>query len=84
MRPEFAAEYLRCPVCRSERSLRLEADRADEREVREGRLRCASCETPICLRCQVRTEVGLKCPSCAQPAATTRSSRPSPSAWPDL
>src|SRR5947207_13407425 len=49
MRPEFAAEYLRCPVCRSERSLRLEADRADEREVREGRLRCASCgsEFPV-------------------------------------
>lgn len=35
----------------------------------ETRLRCATCETPICLRCQVRTEVGLKCPTCAKPAA---------------
>lgn len=48
----------------------------------ETRLRCASCETPICLRCQVRTEVGLKCPSCAQPAAGARrqGSRRSPMA----
>ncbi|HET9051473.1 MAG TPA: kelch repeat-containing protein [Candidatus Dormibacteraeota bacterium] len=35
----------------------------------ETRLKCASCQTPICLRCQVRTEVGLKCPDCAKPAA---------------
>ncbi|MDQ6846704.1 MAG: hypothetical protein M3019_03850 [Candidatus Dormibacteraeota bacterium] len=31
----------------------------------ETRLQCAECGDPICLRCQVRTEVGLKCPRCA-------------------
>lgn len=29
-------------------------------------LRCASCNTPICLRCQVMTPVGAKCPDCAR------------------
>lgn len=28
----------------------------------ETRLSCVECGAPICLRCQVRTEVGLKCP----------------------
>lgn len=31
----------------------------------ETRLQCVNCGAPICLRCQVRTEVGLKCPKCA-------------------
>ncbi|GAC1505168.1 MAG: hypothetical protein NVS1B3_03000 [Candidatus Dormibacteraceae bacterium] len=31
----------------------------------ETRLRCANCGKPICIRCQVRTEVGLKCEECA-------------------
>ncbi len=31
----------------------------------ETRLQCAECGDPICLRCQVRTEVGLKCERCA-------------------
>lgn len=31
----------------------------------ETRLQCAECGDPICLRCQVRTEVGLKCTRCA-------------------
>lgn len=31
----------------------------------ETRLKCVSCGQPICIRCQVRTEVGLKCPDCA-------------------
>ena len=31
----------------------------------ETRLQCVNCGAPICLRCQVRTEVGLKCPNCA-------------------
>lgn len=31
----------------------------------ETRLNCAECGRPICLRCQVRTEVGLKCTECA-------------------
>lgn len=43
MREAFAAEMLRCPVCRRERTLRLSADSADEREVREGTLVCAAC-----------------------------------------
>jgi SAM-dependent methyltransferase len=49
MRTEFAAEHLRCPVCRSERSLTLGADSSDAREVREGRLHCHSCgsEFPV-------------------------------------
>lgn len=29
-------------------------------------LRCASCNTPICVRCQVMTPVGAKCPDCAR------------------
>ncbi|MCA1693995.1 MAG: hypothetical protein LC749_04255 [Actinobacteria bacterium] len=28
-------------------------------------LACAQCGTPICPRCSVRTEVGLRCPDCA-------------------
>lgn len=31
----------------------------------ETRLKCVSCGQPICIRCQVRTEVGLKCEDCA-------------------
>lgn len=31
----------------------------------ETRLKCANCGKPICIRCQVRTEVGLKCEECA-------------------
>lgn len=34
------------------------------------RLTCASCDKPICIRCQVRTEVGLKCSECAALPAT--------------
>lgn len=42
----------------------------------ETRLRCASCERPICLRCQVRTDAGLKCPSCAAaPSGAARATR---------
>lgn len=39
----------------------------------ETRLNCVECGSPICLRCQVRTEVGLKCPKCA---AVPESARP--------
>ncbi|WP_026909610.1 class I SAM-dependent methyltransferase [Patulibacter minatonensis] len=42
MRESFL-EILRCPSCLSERSLRLEVVEEDEREVREGTLRCATC-----------------------------------------
>ncbi|HEX6538793.1 MAG TPA: kelch repeat-containing protein [Candidatus Dormibacteraeota bacterium] len=43
----------------------------------ETRLQCVNCGAPICLRCQVRTEVGLKCPKCAAvpEAAQRRRSR---------
>lgn len=44
----------------------------------ETRLECASCGEPICLRCEVETERGLVCPSCARgeesiPSAPRRS-----------
>jgi SAM-dependent methyltransferase len=42
VKAEFA-EQLRCPVCRRDHVLCLEIDSSDEREVREGRLRCAVC-----------------------------------------
>ena len=42
----------------------------------ETRLRCAECGKPICLRCQVRTGVGLKCAECAAlPANAVRRRR---------
>jgi ubiquinone/menaquinone biosynthesis C-methylase UbiE/uncharacterized protein YbaR (Trm112 family) len=49
MQVEFAVEYLRCPVCRGDRTLRLNAQTSDEREVREGVLNCISCgaELPV-------------------------------------
>lgn len=49
MRADFAANHLRCPVCRRERTLRLRGDRSDEREVREGALVCSACgaERPV-------------------------------------
>ena len=34
-------------------------------EVETG-LRCGRCETPICVRCQVQSPVGPRCPDCAQ------------------
>jgi len=40
---EFAAAYLRCPVCHRDRTLRLHATESDQREVREGELRCTAC-----------------------------------------
>jgi SAM-dependent methyltransferase len=42
MKASFA-ERLRCPACRLDHVLRLEAESSDEREVREGRLRCTGC-----------------------------------------
>ena len=45
MQPEFAAALLRCPVCGHERTLTLLAECSDEREVREGTLRCGACAT---------------------------------------
>jgi SAM-dependent methyltransferase len=40
---EALLERLRCPLCAAERALTLEDARSDEREVRDGTLRCASC-----------------------------------------
>ena len=42
MREEFAGR-LRCPACGREKTLVLRADESDEREVREGELRCGAC-----------------------------------------
>lgn len=42
MKADFAGR-LRCPVCRHDGTLELNAEVSDEREVREGRLRCRAC-----------------------------------------
>ncbi len=42
MKQEFALQ-LRCPACRREGTLELHAQASDEREVREGTLRCRAC-----------------------------------------
>jgi SAM-dependent methyltransferase/uncharacterized protein YbaR (Trm112 family) len=44
VRREFA-ERLRCPACRHDKTLSLRVDASDEREVREGELRCTACGT---------------------------------------
>jgi SAM-dependent methyltransferase len=43
MRADFASRSLRCPICRRDRTLRLEAAESDPREVREGILICSAC-----------------------------------------
>jgi SAM-dependent methyltransferase len=43
MRADFASRSLRCPICRRDRTLRLEAAESDPREVREGTLICRAC-----------------------------------------
>ncbi len=43
VKTDFAPTHLRCPRCRQEHTLSLEERRCDEREVREGELRCAAC-----------------------------------------
>jgi len=42
VKEEFVRE-LRCPACRREGTLELHAEAGDEREVREGTLRCGAC-----------------------------------------
>lgn len=43
----------------------------------ETTLRCASCDRPICFKCQVVTQVGIKCRECAAPIRMAgRHSRP--------
>lgn len=41
-----------------------------ERHGEATRLTCVDCGRPICPKCMVRTEVGLKCERCSEPAAT--------------
>jgi SAM-dependent methyltransferase len=43
-------EQLRCPACRRDHTLRLCVDACDEREVREGSLRCGACLSEFALR----------------------------------
>lgn len=40
---------------------------ACERHGEATRLTCAECDAPICPRCMVRTDVGLRCEQCATP-----------------
>jgi SAM-dependent methyltransferase len=47
---EATAELLRCPACRADRSLTLAARESDEREVREGELRCGACDATFEVR----------------------------------
>lgn len=48
MRNELAGQ-LRCPTCKRDGTLELRVERSDEREVREGLLRCSACanEFPV-------------------------------------
>jgi SAM-dependent methyltransferase/uncharacterized protein YbaR (Trm112 family) len=43
MRTGFAADYLRCPNCRHDRTMRLFAAESDQREIRTGTLACTDC-----------------------------------------
>ena len=49
MKAKFV-EQLRCPACRRDHSLELRAAASDEREVREGSLRCSACTTEFVVR----------------------------------
>lgn len=48
MRAGFAGR-LRCPACGRERTLELQESSSDEREVREGALRCSACENKFAI-----------------------------------
>jgi SAM-dependent methyltransferase len=50
MRLEAARTLLRCPVCRSEKTLELRATASDAVEVREGELVCSRCATRFPVR----------------------------------
>jgi SAM-dependent methyltransferase len=43
MKSQFAPEFLRCPVCRQNHTLRIAAEQTDEHEIREGTLVCSAC-----------------------------------------
>jgi hypothetical protein len=39
---------------------------------RATRVRCGSCNSPICVKCMRESAVGMKCPSCARPELRAR------------
>jgi hypothetical protein len=43
---------------------------------RTTRVRCSSCNNPICTQCMRETVVGMKCPSCARVPARVRYGKP--------
>lgn len=47
---EATAELLRCPRCRRDRTLDLDAATSDDREIRDGLLRCRECGHEAALR----------------------------------
>ena len=47
-----------------------------ERHGAGTRLTCAECGVPICPRCMVRTDVGLRCENCAAPARPVEKAAP--------
>ncbi|MCW3017849.1 MAG: type 11 methyltransferase [Solirubrobacterales bacterium] len=49
MKADFARQ-LRCPACHRDGTLELDATASDEREVRDGALRCRECTTEFALR----------------------------------
>lgn len=42
----------------------------------QTRVRCASCNSPICVKCMRESAVGMKCPSCASRPLRTRLGKP--------
>lgn len=38
----------------------------------ETRVRCTSCNSPICIKCMREASVGMKCPKCARPPLRAR------------
>ena len=38
----------------------------------ETRVRCTSCDSPICTQCMREASVGMKCPKCARPPLRAR------------
>lgn len=39
---------------------------------RTTRIRCSSCDSPICVKCMRQSSVGMKCPVCASPPRRAR------------
>ncbi len=45
MQAAYAQEFLRCPECRRDRTLQVVAHESDERETREGTIKCTGCSS---------------------------------------